>query len=367
MFILAFKNLTQEKTRFLISVGGVAFSVVLIMVLTGLYQGWKNKIGEYIRTIPADAWVMQSGSEELFHTPSVLPLSYKERLEKVPGVASAKPFNARRLVLEFSGKNLNLYVVAYDSANDVGKPARIVEGKSNPGEGEIIIDKSQNKKVKLGDVLNVTGQRLKIVGFSEGGDLVTSSFAFAQKTELNKIQKLPGATNFFVISVKPKANTETVIQAIKADFPNVNVVSKNKFVDNNTMIVTDTFLPVILVLLIIGVIVGVAVIGLTIFTSTIEKAREYGVLKAIGLRNSQLYAIVIEQAVIAGVIGYIIGTGITFILQNTLSNVVPQFVSQVSLIDIIWIFGLVIVMAILAAYIPIRRLARIDPAEVFRS
>lgn len=367
MFLLSYKNLFQERTRLLISVGGVAFSVVLIMVLTGLYQGWKNKIGEYIRTIPADAWVMQSGSEELFHTPSVLPISYQEKLEQINGVASAKPFNARRLVIEFNSQTLNLYVVAYDTANDVGKPARIADGKSTPGPGEIIIDKSQSKKVKLGDMLDVAGRQLKVAGFSEGGDLVTSSFAFARKDELNKIQRLPDAANFFVVSIQSGANRDTVMQAIERDVPNVSVVSKDKFVNNNTKIVTDSFLPVILVLLVIGVIVGIAVIGLTIFTSTIEKAREYGVLKAIGFRNSQLYSVVIEQAIIAGLIGYAVGTTITFILQSTVGNVVPQFVSQVSLVDTIWIFGLVMVMAILAAYIPIRRLSRIDPAEVFRA
>lgn len=63
MFRIAWRNLVQEKTRLAISVGGVAFSVTLIIVLAGLYQGWSNKIGEYIRTVPADVWVMQSGTE----------------------------------------------------------------------------------------------------------------------------------------------------------------------------------------------------------------------------------------------------------------------------------------------------------------
>ncbi|WP_353748366.1 FtsX-like permease family protein [Paenarthrobacter sp. YL] len=77
--------------------------------------------------------------------------------------------------------------------------------------------------------------------------------------------------------------------------------------ENNTNIVRDTFLPIILVLLLIGIAVGMTVIGLTIFTSTIEKAREYGVLKAIGVSNRQLYTVVVEQAVTAAVLGYLLG------------------------------------------------------------
>src|SRR3990167_2047776 len=367
MFFIARKNLSQDKTRLLISVGGVAFSVVLIIVLQGLYQGWSNKIGEYIRTVPADIWVMQSGSEDMFHTPSVLPLTVADNLKEVGGVESAKPFNARRLAIHFNDQDLNLYVVAYDSANDVGKPAKIVEGKATPGPGEVILDRSQRKKVRIGDSLSVVGQQLKVVGFAEGGDLVTSSFAFAQKDEINKIQKLPDSANFFVVRVSPGANTDTVIQSIKTGVENVDAVTKDKFVTNNVKIVADNFLPVILVLLIIGVVVGIAVIGLTIFTSTVEKAKEYGVLKAIGMRNSQLYWAVVQQALLAGAIGFSLGAIIAFILQGTVGQMVPQFVTQIQAFDIVWIFGLTLLMSVTAAYIPIRRIAHIDPAEVFKA
>jgi putative ABC transport system permease protein len=367
MFFIAWRNLFQEKGRLLISIGGVAFSVTLIVVLAGLYKGWQNKIGEYIHTIPADIWVMQSGSEELFHTPSVLPLSMASELTKVNSVASAKPFNARRLVLQVNGKELNLYVVAYDSKNDVGKPAKVVEGKSVPDAGEIIIDRSQQNKVKIGDTINVAQDKLKVVGFAEGGDLVTSSFAFAQKDELNKIQKLPNAANFFLVQVSPGTNVDSVVNNIKSSNPNVNAVTKDTFVKNNTKIITDTFLPVILVLLLIGVAVGIAIIGLTIYTSTIEKAKEYGVLKAMGIKNRQLYSIVMEQALIAGVLGYIIGILLAYILSITVGKYVAQFVTQFQLVDIGWIFGLTILMSVIAAYIPIRRIAHIDPAEVFKA
>lgn len=367
MFLIARRNLFQEKTRLLISAGGVAFSVTLIMVLAGLYQGWSNKIGEYIRTIPADIWVMQSGSENLFHTPSILPLNNQASIEKVDGVASAKPFSARRLTSQTGGNELDLYVVAYDSVNNVGMPARIAEGKPSPSQGEIIIDRSQSKKVDIGDTIMAAKQKFKVVGFSEGGDLVTSSFAFIAKDELNKIQDLPGAANYFLVGVKPGFDANAVINNIKTNIPSVDAVTGQKFADNNTKIVKDNFLPVIFILLIIGVAVGIAVIGLTIFTATIEKSKEYGVLKAIGMKNKQLYAIVIQQALIAGVIGYALGAALAFGLGATVGQYVPQFVSDIKLFDVVSVFGLTLLMAVLAAYMPIRRLAGIDPAEVFKA
>src|SRR3989344_873444 len=367
MLFLARKNLFQDKTRLFISVGGVAFSVTLIMVLTGLYQGWSNKIGEYIRAVPADIWVMQRGSENMFHTPSVLSLSEQAEIEKVNGVASIKPFSARRLAAKSGGQAIDLYVVAYDQINDSGKPTRVTEGNSLPGPGEITIDTSLSKKVKIGDGIVAAGRQFKVTGFSEGGDLVTSSFAFVAKDELEKIQELPGQTNYFLVSVKPGFSTDKVVNNIKSEVKDVDAVISQKFADNNTKIVKDNFLPVIFILVLIGVAVGIAVIGLTIFTSTIEKSREYGVLKAIGLKNRQLYSIVIAQALLAGVIGFGIGAGLAFVLGKVVGSYVPQFISQIRFFDVMWILALTLAMSILAAIIPIRRLAHIDPAEVFKA
>jgi putative ABC transport system permease protein len=71
--------------------------------------------------------------------------------------------------------------------------------------------------------------------------------------------------------------------------------------------VDETFLPIVSVLVVIGFVGGVAVIGLTIYTATMEKSREYGVLKALGASNGRLYRIVSHQALISGVLGYILG------------------------------------------------------------
>lgn len=369
MFSIAMNNLFQEKGRLLISVGGVAFSVLLIMVLQGLYQGWSNKIGEYIRTIPADYWVMQSGAEDMFHTPSVLPLEAEQEIAAIAGVGSVKPFNGRRVVVGFEDREVGMYVVAYDATRDTGKPARVAEGKATPSPGEIIVDRvaARTNGIVLGDTVTVAGQALRVAGLSEGGDIVAFSFAFADKQDAEKVQLLPGSANFFLVQVKDGFDKAAVAQKIKDRVANVDVITRQKFVANNTKLISDNFLPVILVLLVIGIAVGIAVIGLTIFTSTIEKTREYGVLKAIGMRNGALYVVVVEQALAAGVMGYALGASLALVLQATLGEVVPQFVSQIQPVDIAWIFVLTMGMAIVAAYLPMRRIAHIDPAEVFKA
>src|SRR3989338_4933007 len=102
MIFIALKNLFQEKTRLFISIGGVAFSVLLIIILQGLYQGWSNRMGEYIRNLPADLWVGQEGSREMVHSGSILAEADKEKIENIEGVVSVATFSGRQMKLDIS-------------------------------------------------------------------------------------------------------------------------------------------------------------------------------------------------------------------------------------------------------------------------
>ena len=130
---------------------------------------------------------------------------------------------------------------------------------------------------------------------------------------------------------------------------------------------TESFLPVIAVLLGIGFVVGIAVVGLTIYTATIERAREYGVMKAIGASASHLFRIVITQSVIVGVAGFALGVPLTYAVTWLAKELVPEFATTIRWQDVLALFWAALVMSIIAASIPIQRIARIDPAMVFRA
>jgi putative ABC transport system permease protein len=125
-------------------------------------------------------------------------------------------------------------------------------------------------------------------------------------------------------------------------------------------------LPILIVVLIVAFIVGLAVAGLTIYTATIEKSREYGILKAEGFTNPYLYRVVFEQSFVTGTLGFLLGAGLTLLVAPFAQDQVPQFVVYVRWQDIVAIAGATILMSLLAAYIPIRRLTSIDPVSVFK-
>ncbi|MBI2984694.1 MAG: ABC transporter permease [Candidatus Kerfeldbacteria bacterium] len=367
--LIALRNLFGERGRLVITVSGVTFSVVLIIILQALYQGWSFKTGEYIRSQDADLWVGQAGSRDMFHSISLLPATARSKIVSISGVSRVTPFIGKRVAFHVNDKDRVVYLVRYDGSQNSTGPVRIVDGKSVPGPGEIIIDRifANNSRVVIGDTLEIGDDRLTIVGLSSGGDLVTLSYAFVSGPDADRIFQLPNLVNYFLVRLSPGADSQTAQRAIETAVDNSTVFPRDEFVSVNAEFIKESFLPIILVLVLIGVATGIAVIGLTIFTSTIEKSREYGVLKAIGATGRHLNQIVAVQSLIAGLLGYAVGVMVAVGLGMIVGNLVPGFVVRFRVVDFLWIFAVAIVMALLAAFIPAKRLASIDPALVFKS
>ena len=178
MFLIARKNLFTEKTRFLISVLGVAVSVLLITILLGLYLEWDKKFTSFLASIPAELWLKQAGAGDIFHGRTLLPDDLRLEIEKIEGVKKVNKFLVTQIILKIEDKEEVLFLVGFDTENMIGRPLKIIEGKEIPNRGEIIIDHSfsQKKNLKIGDKIYFQNRDFKIVGISKGGDFVISIY-----------------------------------------------------------------------------------------------------------------------------------------------------------------------------------------------
>jgi len=101
--------------------------------------------------------------------------------------------------------------------------------------------------------------------------------------------------------------------------------------------------------------------------AVLSQFRDIGVLKAVGFTNGYLYRLVTEQSVVTGLLGFLLGAGLTIVVGPFAQDIVPQFVVFVRWQDVLVVFGVTLAMALIAAYVPVRRLAEIDPVTVFKA
>ncbi|TMG09292.1 MAG: ABC transporter permease [Chloroflexi bacterium] len=388
MLLVARKNLFSEWTRLVISVGGVALSVFLISLLLSLYRGWDEKVGGFVEHSNVDLWLGSEGAEDFLTAASLLPTEGKEAeqakeyLNAYPSIDQWSPMIVRLMqgvrvdrisaTEEKIGSKIDIHFIGFDPNTRLGGPIEVIEGRDTPGPGEVIIDEKLGDRhgIGIGDTLRAGGRDWTVVGKSRGGDFIATQTVFVSHAEAQAALRMQGATTFYVIKVRQGVDPAQLgaaleDQAARNEAPIVTH-TREEFAKSTRDRVTSNVLPILFVVLGLAFIVGVSVAGLTIYTATIEKAREYGILKAVGFRNTYLYRVVFEQSAVTALLGFAVGIGLTVGIGPFASDYVPQFVLFTRWQDVLLVAGVTVVMALIAAYIPVRRLGAIDPVSVFK-
>ena len=371
MLTLARKNLFKEKARLAISIGGVAFAVTLIVLLRGLYLAYETKIGDFLEGMNVNAWVLQKGTADLIFSYSVLPDALGDRLEDIYGVQEAIPYTARQVGFTLNGKNVVIYVVGFnpDRQGSGPGPLRMDSGKRHISNREIIVDRVFARKngVQIGDTLTLNDQQLKVAGISTGGDMVVFQYGFVTRWRARKLMDLKDIDTGFLLIYDKGAPPGFIKDQVETIDPTLTVKSMPEMVKANQRVVNEGFLPVLGVLLVIGFFIGVAVIGLTIYSAVLEHRREYGVLKAVGARTHQMLVVVAVQAMFSALAGYAVGVGVSLLAAKGAEEWVPQFITTITRSDLAIVGGAAVLMGLIAAFVPLGKIAQVDPAVVFRA
>lgn len=366
---LAHKNLLAEGTRLLISVIGVAFAVILILVMIGVFVGTINQVTTYIDHTPNELWVMQDGVTQMFRSVSVLPQSMETRLKRVPGVKHVISILGVPNSFEHQGSQTAFYLLGYDGDEPIGGPWRIQEGSAVLGEDETILDRVLARKndIKVGDTVELIGEPFKVVGLSDETAAVGNFYAFVRMKDAIKLLDSTGKVSYCLIIAEPGVDIKALQQRIRDRIADIEVYTREEFSENSRGIVVSMMGRPLYVMIAISFLVGVAIVALTIFSITTEQLRDFGVIKAIGGTNGQVYRVVMRQALMLGVAGYILGAiiayGVQFIIRERLGDVNVQ----ISPTLLAFAFLLTLGMSIFASIVSVRRIANVDPAIVFRT
>src|ERR1700744_4345834 len=125
---LASRNLFHDRLRFVATLIGIVFSVVLVILQMGLFFGFGRMVPTMIDHAHADLWVLPKGAKS-FEDPSLLDVKLRDKIATVDGVAAAVP-----VVTGFSdwrtqsGEVTPVFIVGIDLKADALQPWNVVEG-----------------------------------------------------------------------------------------------------------------------------------------------------------------------------------------------------------------------------------------------
>ncbi|MCL7453922.1 MAG: ABC transporter permease, partial [Anaerolineae bacterium] len=106
--------------------------------------------------------------------------------------------------------------------------------------------------------------------------------------------------------------------------PEANLLSQEAFAASDQEMIRQMGVDVIRAMNLVAYLVGLLVVGLTIYTATVERSREYGVLKAIGADTRRLMGVVIAQAFMSAGLGVMLGIGLAYGVAALVSAILPE-------------------------------------------
>jgi len=366
MVPVARRNLFAEKGRFAISVAGVAFAVLLILIVLALYRGF-NRTGQTFRDLPGELWVVQRGTSDPFHSVSLIERARLDPVAAIPGVRAVVPVLARSMNFDANGEQVSARLMALDVPADVTSAG--LRERYLPPEGSVIIDEILRSKTGLstGDTATFGDIPLRVERVRPRGPEVLFQFVFLNFADARRIFGIQDVVMYGMVVLDPGADPRTVARMITQSDPGLQVYTKDAFAASIGKEMDKTFLPIISILVAIGFVVGAAVVGLTIYTATIERTRDFGVMKAVGGSAGFLYRIVLSQAAMLTSAGFVIGAVAAWSVARLAIEVVPEFSTEFRLSDFAGVLVAAVFMAVLASFVPVRRINSIDPAIVFRA
>lgn len=363
---LARQNLFQDKTRLTLSISGVALAVMLILILKGFLVGMNRQITSYLDQSPGSLVIAEEDVVNLLGATSLLPDGIDQKAESVRGVDKVIPILSQFIILDLHGKKQPAYMIGYEPERG-GGPWHMSAGREPRSKWEMVIDVvlAERHGLMPGDQVEVMGKDFTIVGLSSGTTSWMTSFFFVRKQDAEKLMLLPEATSFLLVALDAEADQENVIQRLNR-YSGINILTKQEMAANDLKLFAKIFSAPLKLMVVISFLVGTMIVGLIIYTATVEREREYGVIKAIGGKNRFLYQVVLTQALFAAITGSALGILLANGVAQWIMTVRPQFLIVFDPADAGQALLAGLGMALVAAIFPTRVVASLAPAEVFR-
>lgn len=367
MIYLAFRNLIQQKMRLALSIGGVALAIMLIVLLNGFLSGIYIQVTAYLDNTPADWVVAQDGVTNLLSATSILPAGAADLARGVPGVGSVIPIISQFVILDIHNEKVVAYLVGYEP-DFGGGPWELGEGRAPKRDDEIVLDRvmAQSHGFSLGDTIDLLDEEFKVVGLSEGTSSWMASFIFVKKRAAEHLLLIPDASSFLLVTMKPGSDPQAVKARLDRRLDDLEIVSAGTMKKNDLDLLVEIFAVPLRLMVAIAFAVGTAILGMVIYTATVERQREYGVLKAVGARNRHLYWLVTIQGLVTALLGVLIGIGLAQFAATGIMETAPKFLIILEVKEILLTSLVGLLMGLGAAILPAKQVAQLDPARVFR-
>jgi putative ABC transport system permease protein len=374
MWTFAIKTLVADRGKLLAAIVGVVFSVVLVNVQGGLFIGLIRKASLLVDQGNADIWVGHKLMNNV-DFPQSVPRRYVQRIRSIAGVKRAEPYLIGHSVMTLPDGGFEyVLVVGCEPATLLGaaKPIESSNAEAIRRPDGIFIDRDDRDKLgnpRLGETREIGRRRARVVGFTQGvlGFLVTPYVFTTIERAGEYLGRDSNDASYFLVQVSDGASPQEICREIRRRLPDLEACTRGEYASASiTYWLQRTGLGISFGAATgLGLLVGLIIVGQTLYASVLDRLMDFGALKAIGATDGQVRNVVLQQALGLALAGSAVGLASVVIVQRLLSTprapiAIPWYVSLGSCF-------MVTAVCLVASLLPYWRVRSVDPAMVLQA
>ncbi|MDP2358702.1 MAG: ABC transporter permease [Beijerinckiaceae bacterium] len=372
---LSLRDVYQNLGKFLLTCVGVSLLLGVVMGMIAIYRGLVDEALGLARAMKADVWVVEGGTRGPFAEASRMPGDTREGISSLWGVESAGSVLFQNIEIAHRGTTRRLMLIGWEPGRPGGPPT-LSEGRPiTRSHYEAIADRRAG--FAIGEQVIMGRNTFAIVGLVEnlvasGGDPVI--FTTLRDAQRLQFELEPSAArreqarnaaaaqntdsiNAVLVRLKSNMSPQVFAQDVQR-WKRLSAMSQTQQEDVLATSVIERARKQIGLFTSILLIVSMVIIGLIIYTMTIDKKRPIATLKLIGAPDSVIVKLILQQALAMGMIGFITGAILLRLGQDYFPR---RLVFETS--DAVALFGIVIVICLAGSVIGVRAALKIDPAS----
>ncbi|MFN3889344.1 MAG: ABC transporter permease [Beijerinckiaceae bacterium] len=372
---LSLRDVNQNLGRFLLTCLGVSLLLGVVMGMIAIYRGLVDEALGLSRAMRADVWVVEGGTRGPFAEASRMPGDTREGVASLWGVEAAGSVLFQNIEITHRGAIRRLMLVGWEPGRPGGPPA-LSEGRPiTRSRYEAIADRRAG--FTLGERVAMGRNTFTIVGLvdnlvASGGDpVIFTTLRDAQRLQFElepsaaRREQARNATaaqnidsvNAILVRLKPGVSSPVFAQEVQR-WKRLSALTQIEQENVLATSVVERARRQIGLFTTILLIVSMVIIGLIVYTMTIDKKRPIATLKLIGAPDSVIVKLILQQALAMGAIGFVAGAVLLRLGQDYFPR---RLVFETS--DAIALFAIVIGICLAGSIIGVRAALKIDPAS----
>lgn len=362
---MALQSLWQRSTRTLLTLGAIGLTVGAIIAMDGAINSVASTMTDIFRASQADIAIRQADISDT--SLSAIDEQIGTRIAAMSEVRSVSPMNFTATLLPEGGGFFIIF--GYAPRSFAVQQLDLIEGRAIVSNHEIMIGRAiaETLKKKVGDTIELSGVRFKIVGIYESTVSWQELGGAVTLRDSQTLMGRPRKVTMYTVKLHDLRQAPEMVERINHTFPEVYAALTGDFVQQMPdMQNSDAMLGGIsFIAILVG---GIGVLN-TMLMSVFERTREIGVLRALGWRRRRILGLILREALTLGLLGGTIGIGAAFAIMKLLSLV--PWVGEVLKVN--WepdMFLRAILIALMLGLIgglyPAWRATRLQPVEALR-